>query len=77
MHFQTEDGLRRCVSKASKAMPNSSVFPLKVVFLTGDHIAALHWMSVAMNKVTESQSCGERAVMAEHFCAKSNSQCLH
>ena len=50
--------------------------PLKVVFLTGDHIAALHWMSVAMNKVTESQSCGERAVMAEHFSVKSNSQCL-
>ena len=46
------------------------------VFLMGGHIAALLWRSVAVNKITQSQRCEERAIVAEYFSVKSNSQCL-
>ena len=48
-----------------------------VIFLMGGRIAAPLWMSVAVNKITQSQRCEERAIVAEYFSVKSNSQCLH
>ena len=81
MHFQTEDGVRKCTSKTSlESNAKQQCVSLEgggmAVFLMGVYIAALLWRSVAVNKITQSQRCEERAIVAEYFSVKSNSQCL-